>query len=263
MHRHEPGNIVRSLVRVLRNYIAPGTVAAGTLMFFGLWLLPATGSAWITFPDFWPFKQERLQLEPNFQTYQPERRTGVSTINIEQSRVVRYFGFRNVTTTDQQIELDEIRRLGGERGEVNEIRLVIRDGRIARKPIVRGTKNPRVDRYLITTVNSWQGSDPRFPVVRFTDFIDLADMVIKLDQGGKVRVIYHNIEVSQPEEPALRYKFFNYISRTPVDIHYVLPLEGFNVTQVSATGPADEKFDRLRVAMNRWMNMDPPDVTSL
>lgn len=255
-------NSLTRLSAFIRRFLSLGAVFTASFMMLGVGLMPVTGATWISFPDFWPFSKSVLQLDPTFHTYQPERRTGVSAINIEQSRVVRYFGFRNVNTTDQRIELSEVRRLGGTPGEVNEIRLIVRNGRIVEKPVVRGTKNPRVDRYLINVVNSWQGSDARFPVIRFTDFVDLVDMVIKLDQGGRVRVVYHNISIRQPADPDLQYKYFNYISRVPVDINYVLPLDGFNIMQVSSTGPAREKFGKLRTTMDRWMNMEPSDVAS-
>jgi hypothetical protein len=195
-----------------------------------------------------------LTLDKKFETYIPKIRVGVERIFIERSRVVQYFGFRNVNQYSARIDLNEIRKRNGRADEVNDITLVIESGRLT-DFAVTGTLVPEVDEYIEGIVQRWSDA----PDDRFTEFVDKIRMVIKIDQGGEFDVIFERFEITQPEDPNDAYQFFSTISRDYGKMQYLVPLTGFKIRDIRTT-QVDDKFQQLDADMASWRNRRTPRV---
>lgn len=193
---------------------------------------------------------EPIQLD----TYFAHKRDGVKSIIIEQSRVIRYFGFLGVASYPARFDLSKVKMLGGKAGYINQISLEIQNGRIVGRPIIRGTLEPNVDTYISDIVSRWQNSDGP----RFTDFVERLSMKIILDQGGTIQVEYSDLQVTQPEQPAEAYRFFNHVSRDPAKMRFVLPANGFNITAVKMTEAVDRQIQTLISQLARWRRQPIP-----
>ncbi len=196
-----------------------------------------------------------LTVEPiQLDTYFAHKRVGVQSISIEQSRVIRYFGFLGVASHPARFDLNKVKELGGKPGYTNQISLEIQNGRIVGRPIIRGTLEPKVDTYISDIVSRWQNSDGP----RFTDFVERLSMKIILDQKGTIQVEYNDLQVTQPEQPSEAYRFFNHVSRDPAKMRFVLPVNGFNITAVKTTQAVDRQIQTLNSQLARWRRQPMP-----
>jgi hypothetical protein len=196
-----------------------------------------------------------LTVEPiQLDTYFAQKRVGIQSISIEQSRVIRYFGFLGVSSYPARFDLHKVKELGGKAGYTNQISLEIQNGRIVGRPIIRGTLEPNVDTYISDIVSRWQNSDGP----RFTDFVERLNMKIILDQGGTIQIEYSELQVTQPDQPSEAYRFFNHVSRDPAKMRFVLPVNGFNITAVKTTEAVDRQIQTLNSQLARWRRQPIP-----
>lgn len=198
-------------------------------------------------------QQTEVRLDSDLDAFYPRRRVGVRKISLEQSRVINYFGFKNINAYGARLDFNEIQKRGGRAGEINDITLIIEKGRIVnfRKT---GTQVPDVDDYIEEIVKRWQAANYR----HFTEFIDRVEMVIKLNQGGTIEIVFLDFEVQQPNGELERYKFFNNINRDVGNMYYIVPLSGFRITNVRTT-ECRAKFVALENELERWEKMQMPD----
>lgn len=195
-----------------------------------------------------------LRVDGQFATYVPKRRVGVKNISIEQRRIINYFGFRDRESYSARLELAEIKRRGGQAGLVNDIYLTVEKGVITgyRKT---GTRKPLVDDYIEGIISTWKGSNG----ARFTDFIDKIEFIIKLDQGGTIEIIFSDFQITEPEDDQEKYKYFFYISDRVDKMYYLIPFDGFRITNVR-TRDSEEKFTRLNKNLKDWMAANPAQI---
>ncbi|MCG8607690.1 hypothetical protein MJD09_22235 [bacterium] len=200
--------------------------------------------------------QTELTLDKAFDTYIPKIRVGVKKISIERSRVIQYFGFRNVNEYSARIDLNEIKKRNGRKGEVNDITLEIANGRMTKFYRPTGTLVPEVDEYIEGIVKRWYDA----PDNRFTEFVDELKMVVKIDQGGEFEVIFEDFKITQPIGANDRYQHFNAISKDFGKMQYLVPLSGFRIRDVRTT-QVDQQFQELDAALQSWKRLRPDFLT--